>query len=93
MLMPAEAPGTPTRNSIGGRQRLLVESHGGVEHSRRVGGIDLQRRVVGGDDADAGRAAKVVGDGNRQGRALFRIGGRPEFVEQHQRMRASPDAR
>ena len=32
-------------------------------------------------------AAEEVGDGNGQRGAFFRVGGRTEFVEQHQRMR------
>ncbi len=38
-------------------------------------------------DANAAHAAEVFGDSDGQRRAFFGIGRRPEFVEQHQRLR------
>ncbi len=87
MLMPADAPGTPMRSSKVGASVCSSKPDGGVEHSRRVGRINLQRGVVGGDDAEARRAPEVVGNGHGQRRALFGIGRRTQLVEQHQRMR------
>ncbi len=72
---------------IGRLQRGLIEADRRVHHAGRVRGVDLERRVVRGNDGDAADAAEVSGNGNGQGRALFGIGGRAEFVEQHQRVR------
>ena len=87
MLMPAEAPGTPMRKLERRSQCVVIEAHGGVEHSRRVCRIYLEGGVVRGDDADACGTAEVVGDGHRQRGALFGIGGRAQLVQQNQRLR------
>ena len=77
----------------GGRQRLLVKANGGIQHARRIGGVDLQRGVVSGDDAEAGGAAEEIGDGDRQRRALFGIGGRAELKMSGAANARSRDAR
>ncbi len=70
---------------VGGRESFLVEADGGVEDSGGVGGVDLERGVVGGDDGERLAQAEVFGDGDGERGSLFGIGGRAEFVEQDER--------
>ena len=74
--MPAEAPGTPRRNLIVGDERDFIDAGGGVEHAGRVGGVDLERGVVGGDERPGAGFEEEAGHGDRQRGAFFRIGGR-----------------
>ena len=71
---------------IGGLQSFLVESDGRVENAGRVGGVDLERSVVGGDDADASDVIEVSGDGDGERCSFFGIGGGAEFIEQNERV-------
>ena len=89
MLMPAEAPGTPTFSSYVGCKGGFVESDRCVQDSGRVCGVDLERCVVGGDDRHAPDAAKVAGDGDGESGSFFGIGGGAQFVEQDQRVARS----
>ena len=72
---------------VGGGESFLVEADGGVEDTGRVGGVDLERGVVGGDDGEGTGAAEVFGNGHGKGGSLFGIGGRAELVEQDERAR------
>ena len=72
---------------IGRLQCRLIEADRRVHHAGRVCGVNFERRVVSGDDGDAADAAEVSGNGHGQGRAFLRIGGRTEFVQQHERVR------
>ena len=67
-------------------QRGFVESDRGVHHARRIRAEDFQRGVVRGDYRDASDPPEMLGDGDRQCRAFFGIGGRAQFVQQHQRV-------
>jgi hypothetical protein len=60
-----------------GRERDLVHAGGGVEHAGRVGGVDLERGVVRGDERPRARREEVAGNGHGQRRAFFGIGGEP----------------
>ena len=70
---------------IVGHEGDLVHAGRGVEHAGRVGGVDLERGVVSGDERPRARREKVAGNGHGQRRAFFGIGGGAELVEQHQR--------
>src|SRR5438874_2619765 len=65
-------------------QGALIEADGGVKHTGGVGGVNLERSVMSGDDADASGAQEVLGDSNGQRGAFFGIGGGAEFIEQDQ---------
>ena len=71
-----------------GRERHFIHAGRGVEHAGRVGGVDLERGVVRGDQRPRARRQKVAGNGHGQRGAFFGIGGGAELVEQHQRARA-----
>src|ERR1044071_6845282 len=71
---------------IGGLKSLLVKAHGRVERARGVGGIDLERGAMRGNNAERAAAVKMVCNGDGQRRAFFGIGGRAEFVKQDKRM-------
>ena len=68
-----------------GNERSFIDAGGGVEHARRVGGVDLERGVVGGDERPRAAFEEMRGDGNGERGAFFRIGGRAEFVEKDER--------
>ncbi len=70
---------------VGGREGLLVEADGGVEHTGMVGRVDLERGEVGGDAAPGVDGEEVRGDGDGQRRAFFGVGGGAELVEQDER--------
>ncbi len=72
MLIPAEAPGTPTRSSIGGRESFLIEADSRVEDSGRVGGVNLERGVMGGDDGERAGAGGSARRWRRRGRLPLR---------------------
>ena len=73
------------RGAIGSWVRaLLVEACGGVEHALRVGGVDLERGVVGGDKRPGARLEEVICDGDGERCALFGIGGGAKLIEQHE---------
>ena len=65
----------------------FIESDRRVHHPGRIGAEYFQRSVMGGDHGDASDPPEVFGDGHRQRRSFFRIGGRSQFIQQHQRMR------
>ncbi len=67
---------------VGGGEGLLVEAYGGVEDSGVVGGIDLERGEVGGDDAPGVEGEEVGGDSDGEGCAFFGVSGGAEFVEE-----------
>jgi hypothetical protein len=68
-----------------GREGEFVDAGGGVEDAGGVGGVDLERGVVGGDERPAPRG----GSGwrwRRRARAFFGIGGGAELVEEDERV-------
>src|SRR5207237_9444178 len=69
-----------------GLQGALVESDSGIEHAFSIGGVNLERSVMRGDDADASSAQEVLGDGDGERGAFFGIGRRAELIEQYQRI-------
>ena len=85
MLIPAEAPGTPMPQLVGGSQRALIESHRGIQDTLGIRRVNLQGGVMGGDNAQAARPSEEVRNRNREGRALFGIGRRAQLVQQYQR--------
>ncbi len=72
---------------VGRLQRGFVEADRGVHDAGSIGGVDLERGVMGGDDGHAADAAEVSGDGDGECGAFFGIGGGAEFVEQDERVR------
>ena len=76
-----------------GREGQFIHAGRGVEHAGGVGGVDLERGVVRGDERPRAGGEKVAGDGDGQCRAFFGIGGGAELVEQDQRLAARPAAR
>ena len=58
-----------------GSEGELVDAGGGVGDAGSVGGVDLERGVVGGDEGPGLSGEEVLGDGDGEGRALFRVGG------------------
>ena len=60
----------------------FVEADGGVEHAGGVDAVDLERGVVGGDEAPGAGVEEVFGDGDGEGGTLFGVGGGAEFVEE-----------
>ena len=81
------SPGHADLQFVSRLQRGFVEADGGVDHAGSVRAVNFQRSVMRGDHGHAANAAEVDGDGDRQRRAFFGIGGRAEFIEQHQRLR------
>ena len=67
---------------IGRLERGFVETDGGVEDSGGVGGVDLERSVMRGNDSEAADGAEMAGDSDGESCAFFGIGGGAEFVEQ-----------
>ncbi len=61
---------------VGGLERGLVETYGGVDHAGSVRAVDFERRVVGRDDGHAADGGEVSGNGDGEGGAFFGIGGR-----------------
>ena len=78
---------------IVGRECDFVDAGRGVEHAGGVGGVDLERGVVSGDERPRAGGEEVAGDGDGEGRAFFRIGGGAEFVEQDERAAGRRGAR
>ena len=70
---------------IGRRERLEVELDGRVPDVGGRVGVDLQLGVVGRRGHQGAGAQEVVEQGLGQGRALRRVGPRPELVEQDER--------
>ena len=70
-----------------GLQRLVVELDGGVLGAGVGERVGLQVADVGRDDRAAADAVELVEDRPAQGRAVGRVGARPELVEQDQRAR------
>ena len=70
-----------------GDERDFVDAGGGVEHAGGVGGVDLERSVVGGDERPGAGGEEVAGDGDGERGAFFGIGGGAKLVEQNQRAR------
>ncbi len=68
-----------------GRERDFVHAGRGVEHAVGVGGVNLERGVVGGDERPCARCEEVAGDGDGERRAFFGIGGGAKLVEQDER--------
>ncbi len=71
---------------IGGLEGLLVEAHGAVDHALGGRAVDLERHQVRGDQREGAGRAEVLDDGHAERAALFGIGGRAQFVQQHQRI-------
>ena len=69
-----------------GHEGDFVDTGSGVEHAGRVGGVDLERGVVGGDERPCAGGEEVCGDGDGERGAFFRIGGGAELVEKDERM-------
>ncbi len=65
-----------------GNECDFIDAGGGVEHARSVGGVDLERGVMGGDERPRACFEEIAGDGDGERGAFFRIGGRAEFIEQ-----------
>ncbi len=76
-----DAGNTETKLIVGS-EGVGIDTGGGVEHSRGVGGVDLERGVVGGDDGPGWGEAEVVGDSDGEGGAFVGVGGGAKFVEQ-----------
>ena len=69
-----------------GHEGDFVHSGCSVEHTRSVGGVDLERSVVGGDERPRAALEEMRGNGDGKRGALFGIGGRAEFVEKDERI-------
>ena len=67
------------------RQRNFVDARCGVDHAFGIGGVNLERSVVRGDERPCARLEKEMRDRNGKRGAFFRIGGGAEFIEQHER--------
>ena len=70
-----------------GNEGGFVDACRGVEHAGGVGGVDLERGVMGGDERPRARREEKRGNGDGERGAFFRIGGGAEFVEQDERLR------
>ena len=66
----------------------FIHAGRGIQYAWRVGGIDLERGVVRGDQRPGARLQKVAGNGHGQRGAFFGIGGGAKLVEQNQRLLA-----
>jgi hypothetical protein len=60
-----------------GRERDFVHAGRGVEHAGGVGGVDLERGVVRGDERPRAGSEESGWRWRRRARAFFRIGGEP----------------
>src|SRR5437773_10505439 len=60
-------------------QGALIEADGGVKDAGGVGGVNLERSVMSGDNADASGAQKMLGNGDGERGPFFGIGGGAEF--------------
>ena len=70
--------------AIGGGQGVHVELAGGVLHPGGGHGVYLQLGIVGGGAHLGTHAPHRFDDGGGQGRALHRVGARPQLVEEDQ---------
>ena len=68
-------------------QSRFIKPNRAIHHSRRSRRENFQRRVMCGNNRDASYAQKMISNGHRQRRAFFRIGRRPQLIQQHQRPR------
>jgi hypothetical protein len=69
-----------------GRERHFVHASRGVEDAIGVGGVDLERGVMRGDERPGTGCQKMAGDGDGERRAFFGIGGGAKLVKQDQRL-------
>ena len=85
-----DAGGRPRHSEpqlIVGNQRHFIHAGRCIQHAGSIGGVDLERRVVRGDQRPRTRGEKKAGHCDGESRAFFRIGGRSQLVQQHQRIR------
>ena len=66
-------------------QRLFIHARRRVAHSGRVRRVHLERSVVRRDQRPRPTPEKIRRHGHGQRRALLGIGGRAQFIQQHQR--------
>ena len=85
-VQPRRSPRNPKPKLVGRRQRRLVEPHRRIQHPCAIGRVHLQRGQVRRNAAPRAHAEKVCCNRHRQRRALFGVGRRAQFVEQHQRV-------
>src|SRR5215471_3167792 len=67
---------------VGWPERRFVKSHGRVHHAWRIRAENFERGVMSGNDGEAVRFQKMLGNGNRQDCALFGIRCRTQFIKQ-----------
>ena len=72
--------GNAEAEGVGGRQGFGIEADGGVAGAGAVGGKDLERGEVGGDDGPGAQGEEAGGEGDGEGGALFGVGGGAELV-------------
>ena len=78
--------GQPQLQAKSRLERLLVEAHRAVDHALGGGAVDFERHQVRGDQREGAGRAEVLHDRHAQRAAFFGIGGRAQFVQQHQRI-------
>ena len=70
---------------VGRRERLLGQAGRGIDRAALLRRVDLERGVVGRDQAPGLPPEQVAGGRDRKGRSLFRVRRRAQLVQKHQR--------